>query len=409
MLARMRARMSTPAPQLGHRTLFPQLEARVYLAHAAVSPVSTPVRQAVGAVLDDYARLGVGGFPPWIAQRQRLKATLAGLVHCDPADLALVQSTTAGLAAVAACLDWRAGERLLLTAGEFPANVTPWQRAALQFDLQVAWLPQPLPEDPTIWLDALARELRVGGVRLVAVSAVQFQTGLRMPLAAAAELCHRHGAELAVDAVQAFGAVPIDVQSPRLDYLACGAHKWCNSLEGAGFLYVSPLRVARLQPRLAGWLSHEDGIGFLFRGGGLLRHDRPIRQRADFLEIGNLATVSFAALGAATDVLAALGVEAIFAHVQPLLDALESGLGERGFVSLRAADPAHRSCMLCLDPPPGVDLLALHAGLTAAGIATSIPDGHLRLAPHWPNALREVPLVLEAVDAVLAGLAQNSA
>ena len=39
---------------------------------------------------------------------------------------------------------------------------------------------------------------------------------------------------------------------------------------------------------------------------------------------------------------------------------------------------------------------------TAAGVATSVPDGYLRLAPHWPNALPEVPFVLAAVDAALA-------
>ncbi len=390
-----------PLPQLGHRTLFPELQSRVYLAHAAVSPVSTPVREAVLAVLDAYGQLGVGAFPPWIAQRQRLKEVIARLIHADADDLALVQSTTAGLMALALCLDWRPGDRILLTRGEFPANVTPWQQAAKQFGLEIAWLPQPRPNDISEWLDALRQALRAGHVRVVAVSAVQFQTGLQMPLEAIGVLCQNAGAELVVDAVQAFGAVPLDVQRLGIDYLACGAHKWCNGLEGAGFLYVAKQRIAALQPRMAGWLSHEDGLGFLFRGAGLLLHDRPIRQRADFLEIGNLSTASFAGMGAAVDVLESLGIQAIFDHVQPILDALEDGLLARSFTSARATDPALRSCTLSLLPPPGVDLLALHKLLTAAGIAHSVPDGYLRLAPHWPNALHEVPVVLAAMDEAL--------
>ena len=35
--------------------------------------------------------------------------------------------------------------------------------------------------------------------------------------------------------------------------------------------------------------------------------------------------------------------------------------------------------------------------LNAAGVSCSTPDGHLRFAPHWPNALAEVDRVLAAV------------
>jgi cysteine desulfurase/selenocysteine lyase len=389
-------------PQLGSRALFPDLQPQVYLAHAAVSPVSTPVRNAVLAVLDDYGRLGVGAFPPWIGQRQRLKEAIGRLIHAAPEDLALVQSTTAGLMALAVCLEWKRGDRVVLTRGEFPANVTPWQQAAKQFGLEIVWLPQPKPYAVREWLDALQVALNAGRVRVVALSAVQFQTGLRMPLDAIAPLCQRVGAELVIDAVQAFGAIPLDVAALGIDYMACGAHKWCNGVEGAGFLYVSPKRVAQLQPRMAGWLSHEDGLGFLFRGAGLLKHDRPIRKSVDFLEIGNLSTASFAGMGAAVDVLESLGVAKIFAHVQPIVDALEAGLVARGFTSQRARATELRSCTLAMLPPPDIDLLLLHKQLTALGIAHSVPDGLLRLAPHWPNAMAEVPLVLAAADAALA-------
>src|SRR6185369_9998242 len=106
------------------------------------------------------------------------------------------------------------------------------------------------------------------GARLVAISAVEFQSGLRTPFAELAALCHAHGAELSVDAVQACGAVPIDVGAMGIDYLACGSHKWMMGLPGAGFLYAAPGRVEALRPHVAGWLSHEDGLDFLFRGPG---------------------------------------------------------------------------------------------------------------------------------------------
>src|SRR5690606_14112178 len=111
---------------------------------------------------------------------------------------------------------------------------------ARQFGLEVVMLPLTAFErSDAEGLAALEREL-VRGARLVAVSAVQFQTGLAMPLGAMAALCHQHGAELFVDGIQAMGVVPIDVGALGIDYLASGSHKWLMGTEGAGILYVSP-------------------------------------------------------------------------------------------------------------------------------------------------------------------------
>ncbi|MFN7135713.1 MAG: aminotransferase class V-fold PLP-dependent enzyme, partial [Myxococcales bacterium] len=289
--------------KLGDRSLFPTLAARAYLNHAAVSPPSIAVQEAVRTLLADYARRGVDAFATWIEQRHRLRGKLARLVNARPEDLGFAQSTTRALSDVALCFPWRRGDRLLVFEGEFPANVTPWQRAAELFGLELRMLPvAPFASDADEALAAVERELREG-VRLVAVSLVQFQTGLRMPVEALGRLCARHGAQLCVDGVQAVGAVPVDVAAMGIDYLACGAHKWLMGLEGAAFLYVRPERIAALRPVVAGWLSHEDGLGFLLRGPDLLRYDRPVRKRADFIESGNLSGASFAALEASVDLL----------------------------------------------------------------------------------------------------------
>jgi selenocysteine lyase/cysteine desulfurase len=374
----------------------------VYLNHAAISPPSLPVREACMRVLDDYAREGAGAWMRYREQREELKADLAGLVGARPEDLGLVPSTTQGVIDVALCLPWKAGDCVVVFEGEFPTNVTPWQAAAERFDLEVAYgRVRDFAASVDQGLSRLEEQLQ-RGVRLVAVSAVQFQTGLAMPLREMAELCHRHGAELFVDAIQAVGGVPLDVGELGVDYLACGSHKWLMGLEGAGFVYVSPQRIDGLRPVVAGWMSHEDCAAFLFEGEGHLRYDRPIRRRADFLEVGAMPTIGFAALGASVALLRQLGVPAVFEHVSSILDDLEAGLAELGFESLRASSPAQRSGILGVRPPAaGPDLGALWKGLGERGIACSTPDGVLRFAPQWPNDRGQVPHVLEAVREVL--------
>jgi cysteine desulfurase / selenocysteine lyase len=384
--------------RLGDRSLFPHLEALVYLNHAAASPPSRAVRQAVIDMLDVYSARGAFAFPSAIEQRSRLRGKLARLIHAATEDIALVLSTTVGIIDVALCFPWRPRDRVILFTGEFPANVTPWQRAAELFDLELTFLPlEGFADGSGTGLERLEGELR-RGARLVAVSAVQFQSGLRMPLAAIGALCRAHGAELSVDAVQACGAVPVDVEAASIDYLACGGHKWLMGLEGTGFLYVRRERVAALRPHVAGWLSHEEGTSFLSAGPGKLRYDRPVRKRADFVEGGNLNTAGYAGLEAALDLILDLGVETIYEHANRYVDRLEAGLKERGFESLRAKDPAARSCALGVRPPDGTSVIELHRELGRLGISCSTPDGVLRFAPHWPNDPDEVDQVLLSVD-----------
>ncbi len=394
------------APELGSRALFPSLQASVYVNHAAVSPASVAVKQAVMAYLTDSAALGLGAVLPWIAQRERLRTRIAGLLPgASAADIALTAGTSSGIIDIAMCHPWSSGDRVVLFEGEFPANVTPWLQAAQLYDLQPEWVSlEGFSSGSGEGLAAVEAALKRGAA-MVAVSAVQFQTGLRMPVEALGKLCRRYGAALFVDAIQACGVVPVDVE--QVDYLACGGHKWMMGLEGVGFLYVDPARIDALRPRLASWLSHEEGLGFLFEGPGHLRYDRAIRKRADMFESSAPQTALFAALDGGLTTLEHIGVESIFAHVQQWHDLAEEGLKRRGFSSLRAPHALGRSGSLCLVPPEGVPVTHLSAGLVERGISVAIPDGRLRLAPHWPNALDEVDGLLHAVDAVVASIRQR--
>jgi len=393
--------MEDPTPRLGDRTLFPDLEWAIYGNHASVSPPSAPVRRAVDDLVGAYAARGLDGFFAWHDRQVALRARLARLIGAASEDLAFVPNTTTGVVDIALCLPWRASDHVIVFEGEFPTNVTPWQGAAETFDLRITALPLDGFGDHTgRGLERLEDALR-GGARLVAVSAVEFQTGLAMPLKAMADLAHAHGAELFVDAIQAVGIRPLDVKALGVDYLASGAHKWLMGMTGGGLLYVAPERIEALVPRVAGWLSHEDPMVFLSEPDAL-RYDRPIRARTDFVENGVGDTVALAALAASTEILETLGVAAIYDHVQRYHDRLERVLLNRGFASLRAPDPTARSGILSVKPPPGRTHAEIAQGLAERGISVARPDGLVRFSPHWPNALHEVPRIAEALDEVLA-------
>ena len=393
--------------KLGDRSLFPNLEGTAYLAHAAISPLSAPVCERIEEVTRDYARGGMAGFVRWAPRLLQVRAQLASLISADVRELAVVANTTQGVIDIAYGIPWRTGDRVVLFDGEFPANVTPWQQAAEQFQLEPLWLSlEPFHRSVEEGLDELERALR-RGVRLVAVSAVQYKTGLRMPLAEMAALCRKYDAELFVDAIQALGATPVDV-SWGIDYLSAGSHKHLMGAEGTGFLYVAERCAASLRPRLAGWLGHEKPVAFLTGDSAQLRYDNPLKRGAPALEIGTSNVIGLAALGASTELNSALGGPEIHAHAEGYIDRLDDGLVARGFESHRAKVPALRSSLLGVAIPSDVALSKLAAALRDRGVVCNTPDGLMRFAPHWPNSHDEVPEVLDAIDAALAELRLGS-
>lgn len=71
---------------------------------------------------------------------------------------------------------------------------------------------------------------------LVAVMAINNEIGVRNPLAAVVDIARQVGARVLVDAVQAYGRVPVEVAA---DYIAISAHK-CHGPKGIGALWIGP-------------------------------------------------------------------------------------------------------------------------------------------------------------------------
>jgi selenocysteine lyase/cysteine desulfurase len=189
-----------------------------------------------------------------------------------------------------------------------------------------------------------------------------------------------------------------------VDAFFAGAHKWLLGLEGVGFGYFSADLMNELRPLTAGWLSHPESEHFLFRGSGHLRYDRELRATPQVFEGSTASAVGFAALEAGVEILLHLGVSTVYEHIQKFHDGIEAQLVKLGFSSLRAKDPELRSGILSFRPEKTIDVPALAAALRARGVVISIPDGLVRLAPHFSNSLDEVDVVVDAFREALKSL-----
>ena len=180
-----------------------------------------------------------------------LAATAAKMIGADADEIALVANTTAGISLVAEGFHWQPGDNVVTLADEFPSNVYPWFNLA---DREVETRRVPTDISGRLDLELLA-EACDARTRMVTVSWIGFANGYRQDVARIAAIAHERGALLFLDAIQGFGAFPLDVNELGIDFLAADGHKWLLGPEGAGIAYIRREHLDRLRPIGPGWHS----------------------------------------------------------------------------------------------------------------------------------------------------------
>ena len=237
---------------------FPILGRMDFLNHAAVAPLSGPAAAALRTYADQAETAAyVGG--GWYAAAQRVKGLAARLVGAaGPREIALIPNTSFGLNLVARGVDWRAGDHVVTTASEYPANRYPWRDLRR---LGVSVTEVPADADGRISEERVAAAV-TERTRVVSVSHVQYANGYRMTLRPIADRVHAVGGLLCVDAIQSCGVLPVDVVADAVDCLAADGHKWMLGPEGAGFFYAHAEAARRLHPAVIGWMNRLNPLDY---------------------------------------------------------------------------------------------------------------------------------------------------
>lgn len=250
----------------------------MYLDHAATTPLDERVLEAMmPALTDAYANPASVHRAGQRARRlvERAREQVAAALGAEPRQILFTSGATeADNHALRGVLGSGGG---LLTSRLEHAAVLSTARALAAAGTPVAFVPP--DQHGSITAEAVERALEeTPGTRLVALMAVNNETGAITDVAAVARAAHRRGALLFCDAVQAFGLEPVDVQALGVDLLAVSGHK-IHGPKGVGALYAG------------------DGVDLapLLYGGEQERGRRP----------GTHATPAIVGLGAAAELAAA--------------------------------------------------------------------------------------------------------
>lgn len=241
----------------------------VYLDYAATTPVDRRVAEKMILYLSD-----IFGNPAsnshsfgWEAEEavEKARADIAALINADSKEIVFTSGATESnnLAIKGAAHFYKSKGNHLITVKTEHKAVLDTMRELERQGYEVTYLD--VQENGLVDLDVLKAAIREDTI-LVSVMWVNNEIGVVQDIPAIGEICRERKIIFHVDAAQACGKVPVDVEAAKVDLLSMSGHKVYGP-KGIGALYVRRKPRVRLEAQMHGG-GHERG----FRSGTLPTH-----------------------------------------------------------------------------------------------------------------------------------------
>jgi selenocysteine lyase/cysteine desulfurase len=233
------------------RQQFPYLgTGRIYLNHAATSPWSLYMSRKVDSFREGRMLGAIDTYHSTIQCINDTRERVASMIGSEPECISFIQNTTEGLNVLAAGLDWKQGDQIILFEQEFPANVYPFLNLK-RHGVEIRFVPQRNGRYDFNDIEAALTPR----TRLVAISWVQFLSGYRVDLGALSTLCRQRGVLLSVDGIQGVGAIRMNLRETPVDFVSAGVQKWQMGPQGLAVIHVSHELRGRIHQAHLGWMS----------------------------------------------------------------------------------------------------------------------------------------------------------
>lgn len=375
------------------RAEIPAATGSVYLQTGGIGPAPEAVIDEVKERLD-FQNQGPAD-PRYATDMARiepaLRAQLGRVFGAETEEVALTHSTSEGISIVAWSLNWQAGDEVIISNIEHPANVIPWYVLRDRYGIVIREIDL---SSGTHLLDEIRARLSPR-TRMVSISHVSRNNGRTLRTDESAELgrlLRARGIRYHLDGAQGPGCVLTDFRALGCDcYSTCG-HKWLLGPKGTGALIVRRDVLDDVQLSWAGSHSHAT---MDYRGNYTLL---PSAARYEF---GTRALADFAGFARAVDWMERVGLERIDDRIQSLVDhAIEAVDATNGLAVTSPRARPDRSGVFVLKLPEECDATDLYNDLRDnAGILASPvrQPRDFRLSIHFFNTRDEIDAAIEAI------------
>jgi len=376
----------------GVRADTPGIEHRIHLNNAGAALMPRPVLEAMTAYLKREGE--IGGYETADEARQKLDAvytSVARLVGADAKEIALAENATIAWQMAFYSFAFQPGDRILTARAEYAANYVAFLQVAKTHGVKI----DVVPDDENGVLDPGALEKMIDDrVRMIAITWIPTNGGLVNPAAEVGKIARTHGIPYLLDACQAVGQMPVDVDRLGCDMLSATGRKFLRGPRGTGFLYVRQAMLAELHPPMidhfaAPWVAPD-------------RYElRPDARRFENWENNYAARLG---LGVAIDYALALGLDEIEARCRELGNTLRTEL--RRLPGVQVHDLGLRPSAIVSFSIEGHQADVVKAALADVGINVSTSRASSTLldatARALPTVLRASPHYYNTEDDLMA-------
>lgn len=227
---------------------------------------------------------------------------------------------------------------------------------------------------------------------LVPVSHVLFKSAYIQDARAIVQRAHEVGAYVVLDVYQSAGTVPLNLSELEVDFAVGGCLKWLCGGPGAAFLYVRRDLQLLLEPKLTGWMAHNDS--FAFETGD-------IRYRDDAFRFLN-GTPNIPGLYAARrglEIIGEIGVDSIRRKSERQIAHLIELARQEGLPITAPEEPGDRGGTVAINPEHAYEIS--RELLRREILIDYRPGAGIRISPHFYTSEEELEVLIRETRIIL--------
>lgn len=291
----------------------------IHFNNAGRAPISRSSAERISAAAFSSQTLGSLADFEWISMLPEMRKNLAHFLGADADEVAYLANVASGLSQAALGYPLKPNDEVVTLDQEYASNFYPWKVACERSGAKFT-----VVESGSDFFSSEALTQKVikairPGVKIVAVSWVQFQTGAVLDLQAIGDRAHSVGAYFVVDGIQGLGQLPFSFRDLPVDFVAGGSHKWMCGPLGQGFIAVKKQFRVLLQPTLI-------GCGTFNRFGTFADMNAPMETSARKFEPGGFAFIPLFGLDEAVKLNSAVGMESVSSEIIRLSKKIREGI-----------------------------------------------------------------------------------
>lgn len=360
---------------------------KIYFNHAAIGPLSNKVVERINKFVELRSTGEIENYPSLLSAQKSVKRKLSKIFNVKPERFAFIDSVSNGFNILAQGIEWKTGDRVILNDIEFPANVYPF------LNLKTLGVEIDFVQSRNGRIDVKDIEsLLTPRTRLLSISAVQFLSGFRADLNEIGRLCKSHNIIFSVDAIQAAGAVNIDIKKSNIDFLCGGSHKWFMGLQGASYFYLTEELQSMLKQKFVGWLSVENSWNFT-------DYKLDFLKTAERFQNGSTNVIGFIAFDETLNLFESIGIDEIEKNILENSEYLMNGLDNIGLDPiLKNASKKYLSGIVSVSNTYAEKIMNK---LKTLGFTFSCREGKMRFSPHFYNTKDEIDKLIYELKNVI--------